>query len=93
MVISQSPERSVDSLGSPTGGSGGDGLSEDEMLMLGISDSIGDDELALRAPYIPMSDQDEALELLISDEMVMWSPSQSSDKASSKWYLEDNIRT
>jgi len=93
MVISQSPERSVDSLGSPTGGSGGDGLSEDEMLMLGISDSIGDDELAFRAPYIPMSDQDEALELLISDEMVMWSPSQSSNKASSKWYLEDNIRT
>lgn len=63
------------------------------MLMLGISDSIGDDELALRAPYIPMSDQDETLELLISDEMVMWSPSQSSDKGSSKWYLEDNIRT
>ncbi|XP_025263937.1 hypoxia-inducible factor 1-alpha isoform X2 [Camponotus floridanus] len=85
----QSPERSVDSLGSPTGGSGGDGLSEDEMLMLGISDSIGDDELALRAPYIPMSDQDEALELLISDEMVMWSPSQSSDKGSSKWLLDD----
>ncbi|XP_029661512.1 uncharacterized protein LOC115234518 isoform X2 [Formica exsecta] len=84
----QSPERSVDSLGSPTRGSGGDGLSEDEMLMLGISDNIGDDELALRAPYIPMSDQDEALELLISDDMVMWGSSQS-DKGSSKWLLDD----
>jgi len=81
----QSPERSVDSLGSPTGGSGGDGLSEDEMLMLGISDNIGDEELALRAPYIPMSDQDEALELLINDDMVMWGSSQSADKGSSKW--------
>jgi len=76
----------VDSLGSPTGGSGGDGLSEDEMLMLGISDSIGDEELALRAPYIPMSDQDEALEFLINDNMVMWSSSQS-DKGSSKWWV------
>lgn len=85
-MVSQSPERSMDSLGSPTGGSGGDGLSEDEMLMLGISDSIGDDEMALRAPYIPMSDQDEALELLISNDMVMWG-SQSSDKGSSKWYV------
>ncbi|KYQ50321.1 Hypoxia-inducible factor 1-alpha [Trachymyrmex zeteki] len=85
----QSPERSVDSLGSPTGGSGGDGLSEDEMLMLGISDSIGDEELALRAPYIPMSDQDEALEFLINDNMVMWSSSQSADKGSSKWLLDD----
>ncbi|XP_029171939.1 hypoxia-inducible factor 1-alpha-like isoform X2 [Nylanderia fulva] len=84
----QSPERSMDSLGSPTGGSGGDGFSEDEMLMLGISDSIGDDEMALRAPYIPMSDQDETLELLISDDMVMWG-SQSSDKGSSKWLLDD----
>ncbi|XP_012057137.1 PREDICTED: uncharacterized protein LOC105620242 [Atta cephalotes] len=87
----QSPERSVDSLGSPTGGSGGDGLSEDEMLMLGISDSIGDEELALRAPYIPMSDQDEALEFLINDNMVMWSSSQS-DKGSSKWLLDDRER-
>ncbi|XP_018397064.1 PREDICTED: protein similar [Cyphomyrmex costatus] len=85
----QSPERSVDSLGSPIGGSGGDGLSEDEMLMLGISDSIGDEELALRAPYIPMSDQDEALEFLINDNMVMWSSSQSADKGSSKWLLDD----
>ncbi|XP_071573647.1 uncharacterized protein Sima [Temnothorax nylanderi] len=85
----QSPERSMDSLGSPTGGSGGDGLSEDEMLMLGISDSIGDEELALRAPYIPMSDQDEALELLMNDDMVMWGSSQSADKGSSKWLLDD----
>ncbi|XP_070522576.1 uncharacterized protein Sima isoform X2 [Cardiocondyla obscurior] len=85
----QSPERSVDSLGSPTGGSGGDGLSEDEMLMLGISDNIGDEELALRAPYIPMSDQDEALNLLINDDMVMWGSSQSIDKGSSKWLFDD----
>ncbi|XP_012535066.1 protein similar isoform X2 [Monomorium pharaonis] len=85
----QSPERSVDSLGSPTGGSGGDGLSEDEMLILGISDSIGDEELALRAPYIPMSDQDEALDLLINDDMIMWGSSQSADKGSSKWLLDD----
>ncbi|XP_011644069.1 uncharacterized protein LOC105431526 isoform X1 [Pogonomyrmex barbatus] len=88
----QSPERSLDSLGSPTGGSGGDGLSEDEMLMLGITDSIGDDELALRAPYIPMSDQDEALELLINDDMVMWGSSQPTDKGSSKWLLDDRER-
>ncbi|XP_046815692.1 uncharacterized protein LOC124422817 isoform X1 [Vespa crabro] len=84
----QSPERSVDSLGSPTGGSGGEGFSEDEMLMLGISDSTVDDELALRAPYIPMSDQDEALDLLISNDMVMWGASQSVEK-SSKWLVED----
>lgn len=56
------------------------------MLMLGISDSTVDDELALRAPYIPMSDQDEALDLLISNDMVMWGASQSVEK-SSKWCL------
>ncbi|XP_043665464.1 endothelial PAS domain-containing protein 1 isoform X2 [Vespula pensylvanica] len=84
----QSPERSVDSLGSPTGGSAGEGFSEDEMLMLGISDNTVDDELALRAPYIPMSDQDEALDLLISNDMVMWGASQSVEK-SSKWLVED----
>lgn len=53
--------------------------------MLGISDSIADDELALRAPYIPMSDQDETLELFINDDVVMWGSSQSPDKGSSKW--------
>lgn len=84
----QSPERSIDSLGSPTGASGGEGLSEDEMLMLGISDNTVDDELALRAPYIPMSDQDEALDLLISDDMVMWGASQPVEK-SSKWLADD----
>lgn len=83
----QSPERSIDSLGSPTGGSGADGLSEDEMLMLGLNDSIADDELELRAPYIPMSDQDEALDLLISNDMVMWSPPQTTDQKNGlKWY-------
>lgn len=72
-------------------GGGSDGsrsgpLSEDEMLMLGISDVMADDEMALRAPYIPMSDQDEALQLLISDDMVMWGPLQNSpDKKSNKW--------
>ncbi|XP_053984821.1 hypoxia-inducible factor 3-alpha isoform X2 [Hylaeus volcanicus] len=85
----QSPERSIDSLGSPTGGSGAEGLSEDEMLMLGLSDSIADDELALRAPYIPMSDQDEALDLLISDDMVMWSPPHTTDKNCSKWIIDE----
>lgn len=86
-IIFQSPERSIDSLGSPTGGSGADGLSEDEMLMLGLNDSIGDDELEFRAPYIPMSDQDEALDLLISNDMVMWSPPQTTDhKSCLKWY-------
>ncbi|XP_031848745.2 HIF-1 transcription factor component sima isoform X1 [Nomia melanderi] len=85
----QSPERSMDSLGSPTGGSGAEGLSEDEMLMLGLSDSIADDELALRAPYIPMSDQDEALDLLISDDMVMWSPPQTTEKNCPKWMLDE----
>nr|XP_012150065.1 PREDICTED: hypoxia-inducible factor 3-alpha isoform X1 [Megachile rotundata] len=85
----QSPERSIDSLGSPTGGSGAEGLSEDEMLMLGLNDSIGDDELALRAPYIPMSDQDEALDLLISNDMVMWSPPHTADKSGSKWIVDD----
>ncbi|XP_076656924.1 HIF-1 transcription factor component sima isoform X2 [Halictus rubicundus] len=85
----RSPERSIDSLGSPTGGSGAEGLSEDEMLMLGLSDSIADDELALRAPYIPMSDQDEALDLLISDDMVMWSPPQITEKSCPKWMLDE----
>ncbi|XP_043520822.1 uncharacterized protein LOC122534349, partial [Frieseomelitta varia] len=87
----QSPERSIDSLGSPTGGSGADGLSEDEMLMLGLNDSIADDELELRAPYIPMSDQDEALDLLISNDMVMWSPPQTTEnhKGCPKWLLTE----
>ncbi|XP_031366475.1 protein similar-like isoform X1 [Apis dorsata] len=86
----QSPERSIDSLGSPTGGSGADGLSEDEMLMLGLNDSIADDELELRAPYIPMSDQDEALDLLISNDMVMWSPPQTTDQKNGlKWMLAE----
>lgn len=80
----------MDSLGSPTGGSGAEGLSEDEMLMLGLSDSIADDELTLRAPYIPMSDQDEALDLLISDDMVMWSPPQTTEKNCPKWYNNFN---
>ncbi|XP_043491442.1 uncharacterized protein LOC122517129 isoform X2 [Polistes fuscatus] len=84
----QSPERSVDSLGSPPGGSAGEGLSEDEMLILGVSDNTVDDELALRAPYIPMSDQDEALDLLISNDMVMWGAQQPIEK-SSKWLAED----
>ncbi|KAI4490138.1 hypothetical protein M0804_004320 [Polistes exclamans] len=83
-----SPERSVDSLGSPPGGSAGEGLSEDEMLILGVSDNTIDDELALRAPYIPMSDQDEALDLLISNDMVMWGAQQPVEK-SSKWLAED----
>ncbi|XP_076756551.1 HIF-1 transcription factor component sima [Xylocopa sonorina] len=86
----QSPERSIDSLGSPTGGSGADGLSEDEMLMLGLNDSIADDELALRAPYIPMSDQDEALDMLINNDMVMWSPPHSTDQKSClKWMVAE----
>lgn len=87
LSLFQSPERSIDSLGSPTGGSGADGLSEDEMLMLGLNDSMADDELELRAPYIPMSDQDEALDLLISNDMVMWSPPQTTDQKNGlKWY-------
>lgn len=57
------------------------------MLMLGIGESLPDDEFALRAPYIPMSDQDEALELLISDDMVMWGPNDSNNKESSKWLV------
>ncbi|KAG9434019.1 hypothetical protein HZU67_04570 [Apis mellifera carnica] len=86
----RSPERSIDSLGSPTGGSGADGLSEDEMLMLGLNDSMADDELELRAPYIPMSDQDEALDLLISNDMVMWSPPQTTDQKNGlKWMLAE----
>lgn len=56
------------------------------MLMLGLNDSIADDELELRAPYIPMSDQDEALDLLISNDMVMWSPPHTTDqKSCPKW--------
>ncbi|KAK0088367.1 hypothetical protein PV325_012265 [Microctonus aethiopoides] len=62
----------------------GSGLSEDDMLMLSINDVTGDEELALRAPFIPMSDQDEALQLLISNDMVMWGPTQPPDKRS-KW--------
>ncbi|XP_011504674.1 PREDICTED: hypoxia-inducible factor 1-alpha [Ceratosolen solmsi marchali] len=95
-TLSKSPEGSGagDSLSSPNG-SGDSGLFEDEMLMLSISDVMADDELTLRAPYIPMSDQDEALQLLISDDMVMWSPSQSTDKKS-KWLTdtgEDNANS
>lgn len=57
------------------------------MLMLGLNDSMADDELELRAPYIPMSDQDEALDLLISNDMVMWSPPQTTDQKNGlKWY-------
>ena len=78
----QSPERSMDSLCSPNGS--GNGFSEDEMLMLSITDVMADDELALRAPYIPMSDQDEALELLINNDMVMWGATELNDKKS-KW--------
>ncbi|CAL7951157.1 unnamed protein product [Xylocopa violacea] len=86
----QSPERSIDSLGSPTGGSGAEGLSEDEMLMLGLNDSMADDELALRAPYIPMSDQDEALDMLISNDMVMWSPPHATDQKNYlKWMVAE----
>lgn len=52
--------------------------------MLSMSDVMADDDaMTLRAPFIPMSDQDEALQLLISDEMVMWGPN--SDKKT-KWY-------
>ncbi|XP_012275539.1 hypoxia-inducible factor 1-alpha isoform X2 [Orussus abietinus] len=80
LALSKSPERSVDSLCSPN--DSGEGLSEDEMLYLSIGDVMADDELALRAPYIPMSDQDETLQLLISDDMVMWGPSQPEDKRS-----------
>ncbi|XP_046750846.1 protein similar isoform X2 [Diprion similis] len=80
-ALSKSPG-SIDSLCSPSGSGGG--LSEDEMLMLSISDVLVDEDLALRAPYIPMSDQDEALQLFISDDMVMWGPSQPPDKKS-KW--------
>ena len=75
---SDSPDNPMQS-GGP--GSPAPGLSDDEMLMLNISDVMADEELALRAPYIPMSDQDEALQLLISDEMVMWGPSQPDTKA------------
>lgn len=57
------------------------GISEDELLMLNIDEVIADDELALRAPYIPMSDQDEALQMLISDNMVMWGPTQPPDRS------------
>ncbi|XP_017879539.1 hypoxia-inducible factor 1-alpha isoform X2 [Ceratina calcarata] len=86
----QSPEQSIDSLGSPTCGSGAEGMSEDEMLMLGLNDSIADDEMALRAPYIPMSDQDEALDLLISNDMVMWSPPQTTDQKNClKWMVTE----
>ena len=47
---------------------------------------MADDELAFRAPYIPMSDQDEALQLLISDDMVMWGPTQpDNEKKLTKW--------
>ncbi|XP_063991616.1 hypoxia-inducible factor 1-alpha-like isoform X2 [Diachasmimorpha longicaudata] len=68
----------------------GSAISEDDMLMLSIDDVIADEELALRAPYIPMSDQDETLQLLISDDMVMWGPTQGTYKKV-KWDAEDEI--
>ncbi|KAG8036326.1 hypothetical protein G9C98_003649 [Cotesia typhae] len=74
------------------------GISEDELLMLNIDEVIADDELALRAPYIPMSDQDEALQMLISDNMVMWGPTQPPDRSdwdskrdSSNYYKESSL--
>ncbi|CAD6234225.1 GSCOCG00012370001-RA-CDS [Cotesia congregata] len=74
------------------------GISEDELLMLNIDEVIADDELALRAPYIPMSDQDEALQMLISDNMVMWGPTQPPDRSdwdskrdSSDYYKESSL--
>lgn len=56
------------------------------MLMLSISDVI-DDDVNLRAPYISMDDNEnnDALQLLISDDMVMWGPTQSAKRY--KWYL------
>ncbi|XP_034941149.1 hypoxia-inducible factor 1-alpha isoform X2 [Chelonus insularis] len=85
-----SDSQSIDSLRSPDTNSPavGSGISEDDMLMLSIDDVIADEELALRAPYIPMSDQDEALQLLISDDMVMWGPTQPPDKRK-KWDMKD----
>ncbi|XP_046434709.1 protein similar isoform X2 [Neodiprion fabricii] len=88
-ALSKSPG-SIDSLYSPSGSGGG--LSEDEMLMLSIGDVLVDEDLALRAPYIPMSDQDEALQLFISDDMVMWGPSQPPDKKS-KWSNVEGAET
>lgn len=79
-VLTKSPD-GCDSLGSPNGSAAG-GVSDDEILMMSISDVISDDTMNLRAPFIPMSDQDEALQFLISDDMVMWGPN--SDKKS-KW--------
>lgn len=90
-ILGKSPE-SIDSLYSPDDNSSsnalGSGISDDDMLMLNINDVIADEELALRAPYIPMSDQDEALQLLISDDMVMWGPSQPADKRD-KWSVNN----
>lgn len=74
-----------------SGTSSSNPITEDEMLMLSINDVIGDEELALRAPYIPMSDQDEALQLLISDDTVMWGPSQPPDKKA-KWYVKNSVK-
>ncbi|KAF7991322.1 hypothetical protein HCN44_002884 [Aphidius gifuensis] len=91
-IIDKSPEQhSIDSLYSHDDNSNGigSGISDDDMLMLSINDVIADEELALRAPYIPMSDQDEALQLLISDDMVMWGPTQTSEKKS-KWDNNDD---
>ncbi|XP_008554125.1 hypoxia-inducible factor 1-alpha isoform X2 [Microplitis demolitor] len=76
----------------------GSGISDDELLMLNIDEVIADDELVSRAPYIPMSDQDEALQLLISDNMVMWGPTQPPDKSNwntkrdrSDYYKESSL--
>ena len=74
----------VDDMMIGTVSNAGNSITEDEILMLSINDVIGDDELTLRAPYIPMSDQDEALQLLISDDTVMWGPTQPPDKKA-KW--------
>ncbi|XP_011306548.1 uncharacterized protein [Fopius arisanus] len=89
---SPSPQSLDSSLRSPGDDSTplGSAISEDDMLMLSINDVIADEELALRAPYIPMSDQDEALQMLISDDMVMWGPTEGSDKKI-KWDTEDEM--
>ncbi|XP_014205787.1 protein similar-like [Copidosoma floridanum] len=90
---SKSPESSGggDSLGSPYGNRDAKSLNsyvkgethvsdDDGLLTMNFNDMMYDEELEMRAPYIPMCDQDETLQMLMFDDMVMWGASTTQKK-------------
>ncbi|XP_023319217.1 protein similar-like [Trichogramma pretiosum] len=79
----------IDDSLSPTGsiGCGTGALSDEEMLMLGITDVAVDEEVNCK-PFIAVNDNEEAMELLINNDAVMWGPRQSTIKKS-KWVTNE----